>query len=326
MSRDSARLHEALRKHLLAGDAIRAVTPLSTGHSNETYLLEGLEQILRLPPVGAALLDSLNMALQFQLFAVLGRLPGAPPVPRVIYYCDDVRVLGAPFYLVERAAGAPFGDYAPADWVVNASESFRGELSLQYVQAIAALSKLQPLDMLGPVKTPREECLRWRGFARKGGHELLATLLDRLIAAEPPRSGPPALVHGDPKMSNILWLDGRLQSVLDWELAFNGEPLSDLGYMLTFFASDVHPAGIGFDLPGMWKRQQIISEWERVAGRPADGIEWFEAAAAAKITAITVYGYHLARTNQVADARMLTWLPFVNEWVANTERLVQSLE
>ena len=200
------------------------------------------------------------MALQFQLFAVLGRLPGAPPVPRVIYYCDDVQVLGAPFYLVERAAGAPFGDYAPADWVVNASESFRGELSLQYVQAIASLSKLQPLDVLGPVKTPREECLRWRSFAKKGGHELLATLLDRLIAAEPPRGGPPALVHGDPKMSNILWLGGRLQSVLDWELAFNGEPLSDLGLhaSLSSLVTSTLPR-IGFDLPGSSseKRQQI---------------------------------------------------------------------
>jgi aminoglycoside phosphotransferase (APT) family kinase protein len=326
MSRDSTVLHAALRSHLISGREISAVTPLSTGHSNETYLLEGIDQILRLPPSGTPLLDSLDMARQFQVYAVLGRLPGAPPVPRVIYYCGDAGILGAPFYLVERVAGMPFGDYAPSDWVVEASERLRHELSHQYVRAIASLSRLPPLDVLGSIVPPSAECMRWQQLAHAGGHERLVALIERLMNVEPPRSGIPALIHGDPKLSNMLWLDGKLQGVLDWELALNGEPLTDLGYMLTFFASRSHAAGIGFDLAGMWDRDRVIAEWENVSGRPARGIEWFEAAAAAKITAITVYGYHLAKTGQVADSRMLTWLPFINHWVDITERLIQAVE
>jgi aminoglycoside phosphotransferase (APT) family kinase protein len=245
-------------------------------------------------------------------------------VPRVIYYCDNPDVLGTPFYLVERVPGSPFGDYAVSDWMVNASEAFRSDVSRQYVHAFASLARLRPLDILGPPVTPVTECLRWQRFAKIARNHRLAGLLDRLMKTPPPPSGPPAPAHGDPKMSNMLWLNGALQSLLDWEIAANGEPLLDLGYMLTFFASDLHPAGIGFDLAGMWGRERVISEWERVSGRPAHDIEWYEAAAAAKISSITAYGYHLAATKQVSDPRMLEWLPYTNYWTDTIERLLDT--
>jgi len=322
MSRDTGQLYVALRRHLATGEQITAVTLLSRGHSNETYLLEGMDQILRLPPSGIPLLNGLDMARQFQLYAVLGRLPGGPPVPRVFYYCDDLSVLGAPFYLVERVPGVPFDDYTVPDWVARASDTFRDALSRQYLQAYASLARLSPLDVLGPTATPVCECLRWQSLARAAGARYLVELIDRLIGQPPGESGPPAPVNGDAKMANDLWLEGRLQGVLDWELAFNGDPLAELGYMLIFFESDTHGPQPGFDLPGMWRREQVISEWERISGRSARGLDWFEAAAAAKITAILAYGHHLATVQQSSDARMAAWLPFVEQWTEVTSRLV----
>lgn len=317
MMRDTRRIHAALSRHLLAGREITAVTPLSTGHSNETYLLEGVDQILRLPPAGTPLLDGLDMARQFQLYAVLGRLPGAPPVPRVIYYCGDTNVLGAPFYLGERVHGEPFDEYSIPEWLAQASEPSRGEVSRQYVDAYASLAKLRPLEALGPIITPVAECLRWRRLAEAARHERLIGIIDRLMATPAPTSGPPAPVNGDAKLGNILWLDGRLQSVLDWELAFNGEPLSELGYMLYMIDSLV-----ASELVGMWHRKQLIVEWERVSGRSARGIEWFEAAAGAKLTAIIAYGQHLARSGQSADPRFASVSSLVEHWTDRTERLL----
>jgi aminoglycoside phosphotransferase (APT) family kinase protein len=326
VSRNAELIQEALRKRLLAGRRITAVTPLSTGHSNETYLLHGLDQILRLPPSGPSLTEGLDMAAQFQLYAVLARLPGAPPVPRVIYYCDDPDVLGSPFYLVQREAGAPFSDYDVPAWWAEACELVRERLSLQYVHTYASLAKVQPLDVLGPVMTPVAECQHWQRFATTARHERLVALVERLINIPHSHSGPASLVHGDAKMANMLWLQGRLQSVLDWELAINGDPLADLGYMLNFFASDAHPAGIGCDLPGMWSRERVICEWEQVSGRSAHGVEWFEAAAAIKVTSIMAYGYHLATTGRVADARYSAWLPYIQQWTDITERIIETLE
>ena len=326
MGRNTESILQALRKHLVRGERISAVRAIATGHSNETYLLEGENSILRLPPVGPSLTEGLGMAEQFQLYAVLGQMAGAPPVPRVLYYCTDLAVLGAPFYLVERVAGEPFGDYVVADWVAQGSTDYRSELSRQYVGAYAALSNLRPLDILGPIRSGVAETERWAQMARTARSDALVELIERLQRIPPPISGPASPVHGDPKMSNVLWLDGKLQAVLDWELAFNGDPLADLGYMLLFHASDEHPALIGFDLPGMWSREALIAEWERLSGRSARGIEWYEAATFAKVTAIIAYGYHLASTNQSADPRYLAFLPMVAEWTEVLRRILRKLE
>ena len=52
---------------------------------------------------------------------------------------------------------------------------------------------------------------------------------DMLASAWPfPRPNPPALLHGDYWPGNILWKDGRLAAVIDWEDACLGDPLVDL--------------------------------------------------------------------------------------------------
>jgi aminoglycoside phosphotransferase (APT) family kinase protein len=57
----------------------------------------------------------------------------------------------------------------------------------------------------------------------------------------PPPTGVPTLVHGDLKPAKMLWRDGELVSLLDWEMSFNGDPAWDLGYMLIFLPGDLHP-------------------------------------------------------------------------------------
>lgn len=39
----------------------------------------------------------------------------------------------------------------------------------------------------------------------------------------------PALLHGDFWLGNLLWADGRLCGIIDWEDAMLGDPLADLG-------------------------------------------------------------------------------------------------
>ena len=40
---------------------------------------------------------------------------------------------------------------------------------------------------------------------------------------------PPALLHGDFWLGNLLWVDGQLSGIIDWEDAMLGDPLADLG-------------------------------------------------------------------------------------------------
>jgi aminoglycoside phosphotransferase (APT) family kinase protein len=262
------------------------------------------------------------MAGQFQLYAVVHGTPGAPPVPSVTYYCDDISVLGDPFYLMERVNGTELPEQSTPAWIADPPDSFREDMSRQFVSAFASLHRLPPLELLGPIRSPLDEMRRWRGYAENAGDTSLMESIDRLMAIPVRTSGHPSPVHGDPKPGNTMWNDGKLQAVLDWEMAFNGEALTDLGYSLGFLEGDLHPALTNFGLPGMWRRNRVIAEWERYTGRSAEGVEWFEAAAMAKLSAINAFSYHLARTGKNSDPRFAA-MKAVNDqiflpWLAKT--------
>ncbi len=51
-----------------------------------------------------------------------------------------------------------------------------------------------------------------------------------LEAAWPPQSSnPPGLLHGDYWPGNLLWRDGEIVALIDWEDAATGDPLADVG-------------------------------------------------------------------------------------------------
>ena len=108
MARDPERLTRELRLYLRGGEAITRVVPLSTGHSNETYLLEGLDRILRTEPSGEGLLPPYDMAFQHRVLSAVGAFAGGPPVPRVFELCTDPSVIGSPFFDSTNDAIFPF--------------------------------------------------------------------------------------------------------------------------------------------------------------------------------------------------------------------------
>ena len=64
-----------------------------------------------------------------------------------------------------------------------------------------------------------------------GIDELFATL-----ASDIPHSGPPAIVHGDYRLDNVIvGADDRVAAVLDWEMATLGDPLTDLGLFIVYW-------------------------------------------------------------------------------------------
>jgi aminoglycoside phosphotransferase (APT) family kinase protein len=116
--------------------------------------------------------------------------------------------------------------------------------------------------------------------------------------------------------------------VLDWELAHNGEPLSDLGYILQWF-----PAGPRPDLPsfgyyglaGMFSRQEVISTWETVTGRSADGVEVYEVAALVLTVGIIHQGAVKYATGQLADERLKHWGLILGLYLNRARELLERL-
>ena len=62
--------------------------------------------------------------------------------------------------------------------------------------------------------------------------------LARRLRAALPESPAPTIVHGDYRLGNMILVaddPGRVEAILDWEMATLGDPLADLGYTLIYW-------------------------------------------------------------------------------------------
>jgi aminoglycoside phosphotransferase (APT) family kinase protein len=317
MARDTAQLAEGLKRYLPRGDRITGVKTLSAGHSNETYLVLGTNEILRMPPSEEGLLPPYDMARQHAILSTVKMNTEAVPLPDMLELCEDPSVIGDPFFLMSCVPGEAF-EYAVPDWLADAGQARAESVCRQWFDAVIGVHAM-PVALMPPGgRSVQEEARHWLDVAR--GAEADRRLIDVLedLERRPPNiSGAPTPVHGDPKHGNCLWDGGRLTALLDWEMAQVSEPLLDLGYILMFH--DQGPASLanaGFDLPGWWSADRMVAEWEKGTERTAVDIGRYTVLGQAKVSAIVSLGYHLFTSGRTEDVRFQGWgsvLPAYND-------------
>ena len=251
IGRDTQQLADGLRAYLDRGDRITGVKTLSAGHSNETYLVEGLNEILRMPPSAEGLLPPYDMARQHAVLSAVKANASAVPLPAMLELCIDPSVIGDEFFLMECVPGEAF-EYVTPDWVKADGAAER--ICRQWFDAVIGLHNMDPKNMPPGGRTVVEEAQHWLDVARGAEADpSLVAILEDLVARPPRLSGPSTAVHGDPKHGNCLWHEGRLTALLDWEMAQVSEPLLDLGYILVFHdQGEASLADAGFEQPGWW--------------------------------------------------------------------------
>lgn len=317
MARDTAQLAAGLRLYLDRGDRITGVKTLSAGHSNETYFVEGIDEILRMPPSEEGLLPPYDMGRQHAVLSAVAAHAPAVPLPRMLELCEDASVIGDPFFLMSCVPGEAF-EYSVPAWLAADPEGGADRACRQWFDAVVGLHGMDPAAMPAGGRAVAEEAAHWLAVARgaEADPRLIAVLED-LERRPPATSGAPAAVHGDPKHGNCLWHGGRLTAFLDWEMAQVAEPLLDLGYILMFHdqgAASV--ADAGFALPGWWSRERMIAEWEAGTGRTAVDVARYTVLGQAKVSAIISLGVHLFASGRTRDARFKAWgtvLPAYND-------------
>ena len=304
MARDIARIAAGLRGYLDRGSRVRDVTTLSAGHSNETYLVNGIDEILRMPPSEEGLLPPYDMARQHAILsAVKTHAPGVP-LPDMLELCIDPEVIGDEFFLMSRLPGDAF-EYAVPDWLAADPDAGADSVCRQWFDALIALHRMDPTVMPAGERTVVEEAQHWLDVSRGAEADpRLIEILQDLVKRPLRTSGAPTAVHGDPKHGNCLWYDGRLTAFLDWEMSRVSEPLLDLGYILMFHdQGEASLADAGFELPGWWSRDKMVAEWERGTGRTAVDIDRYAVLGQAKVAAIISVGAFLFNTGRIADPR-----------------------
>jgi aminoglycoside phosphotransferase (APT) family kinase protein len=175
---DLSRLEPFLRSRFAGEHDGISVQQFPSGHSNLTYAvtLGDREMVLRRPPFGTKVKSAHDMGREFR---VLAKLHGAYPLaPRVLHYCDDETILGAPFYLMERLHGVIIRRDPPPGLEFS-PQSLR-HLSERFVDNLARLHALDYATIgLAEIGKPegylRRQVLGWpvaaRGPANQGnGH------------------------------------------------------------------------------------------------------------------------------------------------------------
>jgi aminoglycoside phosphotransferase (APT) family kinase protein len=131
---------------------------------------------------------------------------------------------------LERAPGKP-------DWNEEVLAALLAEL--------AHLHSLdpEPLDLPG-ARSAAAELELWARIAAKRirpPSALVEFALARLrehFPGEPPRA---AVLHGDPGVGNLLWHQGEISALLDWEMSHVGDPYDDLAFITVRTAMHLLP-------------------------------------------------------------------------------------
>jgi aminoglycoside phosphotransferase (APT) family kinase protein len=216
--------------------------------------------------------------------AILRGLAGTGvPVPALLGHCADPEVAGRPFTVLEHVAGE-VPDYRTImerpDWQ---DEAGRAHMADEFVRVLA---ELQGVDRARPgfgsaLAAPPSE--RARLHDEIDGMVEVATRRTEGWAPHPifghaarwcrehAPDGPPedmVIVHGDYKVGNFIWRDGRIVALLDWEGATVGDPLQDLGYACHPAMREARPELMAMLAP----LDAMVGRFERFTGRAVDPV------------------------------------------------------
>lgn len=306
---DEAALRAWLQERLPIGpSAPYEVRRHQAGHSNETFFVRwgNAEYVLRRPPAGAFLPTAHDVLREHRVLSALVDMDVRTPRP--ILACEDAEVIGAPFYLMEKLPGVVLRDELPS----GATDVARiGD------ELVDALAEIHNVDWekhgLGSIGRPEgyleRQVKRWTGqmdMTLPWTQNVRAVPELREVAAwlasHVPASPKTTLVHGDYKLDNVLFtFEGgspRLTGILDWEMSTLGDPLADVGWMLSFWRESADPtdgllsiAPRLTEAPGMRTRAELIARYEARTGTKVQNLDFYEALAVWKLAILLEGSY-----------------------------------
>jgi aminoglycoside phosphotransferase (APT) family kinase protein len=322
---DLALLQPFLMEHFGHSGPV-SVEQFPSGHSNLTYLvrLGEREVVLRRPPFGSKVRSAHDMAREYR---VLSKLHAAYPVaPKALLYCDDLSILGAPFYLMEPIRGMilrrdpPAGVPFPPETARRLSEAFVDNLARLHRLDYAAIGLA---DLGKPQGYLERQVKGWiERYGNSKTHDLPEVEpISAWLTEHMPVSHETALIHNDYKYDNVV-LDPtdptKIVGVLDWEMCTLGEPLTDLGTALAYWADPQDPEefqeirSVPTTLPGTLTRAQLVERYAAATGRDPGDMVFYLTFARFKVAVIIQQIYYRYAQGLTQDARFAEMPPRIH--------------
>jgi len=267
-------------------------TLIAGGTQNILLLFERSNRryVLRRPPVHKRSNSDETMRREAR---VLGALTGTDvPHPGLIAAEPDPEVLGASFYLMEPVDGFNVTLGLPEPFASD--RSWQHEMGLSMADAIASLAAVDHVAVglgdLGKFEGWAERQVgRWRsqldGYRELPGYDGPDLPgVDRIgewLDAHRPPTVQAGLMHGDFHFANVLMRPDapRLAAIVDWELVTIGDPLLDLGHVLSLWpgenASSSTSSAASFHAPGLPSADEVIERYAQRSGRDLTHFAWY---------------------------------------------------
>ena len=271
----------------LASRDVSALEPLPGGASSLTYVGRCADRpvVVKVAPPGVQPIAHRDVLRQARVLQALRPTP--VPVPEVIFDDPGDPPDVPPLFVMSRLDGATCEPLF--DDIDGGSETVVAERFRNAAATLARLHRVEPSSVglaSEPVVGPRDEVERWCrtletvDAAPVPGWREVATAL-RFSA---PPTLPPAVVHGDFRLGNLLAVGDRITAVIDWEIWSVGDPRVDVGWFLincdpsTYRRSTRYTAAV----PSL---RELAASYRQELGREVLELDWFCALACFKSTA-----------------------------------------
>ncbi|MGH7865141.1 MAG: phosphotransferase family protein [Candidatus Binataceae bacterium] len=256
--------------------------------------------VLRVAPQGVRIAGPADVVRQAKIMASLAGTDVA--VPPIIWYGDEAEFFGRPYFVDGFVEGFKLAD----------AKLPRGEIEALARTAIATLAALHRVDWKtrrdawGDPSALSEEMKRLDHLLDRPTLDSATVargpeLRDKLRATIPqrPRTG---CVHGDFQWSNILFADGRVVALIDWEIALCGPTLLDLGWLCLFNDRDSWVGG-EVVMAAPLTPDEIVASYAKCAGFPVsmEEVSWFRAFSGYRFGVITCFNLMLHRRGKRHD-------------------------
>ncbi|MFB4162490.1 phosphotransferase family protein [Alteribacillus sp. JSM 102045] len=307
------------------------VQQFSEGYSNLTYLIRigDWEAVLRRPPFGYVPPKAHDMSREYRILKKVH--PVFPLAPKPYLYCEDPAVMDKHFYVMEKKNGVVVDDELPAAY--EDKEKAGKLISKNVIHTLVTLQSIdyQEADLqdLGKPKGYLERQVH--GWIKRYERSLTDDVpripeLEKWLVDYLPPEKETTIVHNDFKLNNMV-LDsadpGKTVGILDWELSTIGDPLTDVGSTIAYWADADDPdMGISriTDQPGFYSRSEFLQEYEKASGRDLSNIHYYAAFGFYKLAGILQQIYLRWKIGEIEDRRFST----LNKSISNLMEMAEN--
>ncbi|HRH16904.1 MAG TPA: phosphotransferase family protein [Aquabacterium sp.] len=324
---DLAKVSDYLRAQGLILDGEPVLTQFPGGASNLTYQLTyaNCDLILRRPPFGHIAKSAHDVVREARIMKALR--PVYPVVPVIHAICEDLAVIGAPFYVMERLVGVIPRRELPPELGLDAPRT--RQLCLNVIDQLIALHTLDPQAAgLGDLGKGEGYVARqvegWSQRFRAARTEDVGdfeSVMKWLADKQPAKEVAIRLIHNDFRFDNVV-LDPqdpmKVIGVLDWEMATLGDPMMDLGSSLAYWVqADDDPFMQGSrrqptNAPGMLTRQEVIDYYGQKTGWSVANFDFYEVYGLFRLMGIVQQIYKRFKEGNARNPVFATFGPFAH--------------